>query len=450
MRNWNPNLVRSKRVSVPNSSRDWHVMRCLNARMIGSMAGGRWLVWIVALPFSIAWAQLPLAPQEPAPPVFPRATATLDATDRFQLQRLWPARKFDCPVALALVPGQPEREVILLQRGEMWLLPQDRVNGEPELVLDLREKVKTAMLFEEGCHGLAFHPDFAINGRLYVSYSAADQRRSVLSEFRVSSVYPLRVDAASERVVMEVPHAMANHFGGGLAFGPDRKLYFAIGDGGIRDDPYRTAQNPLMLLGKMLRLDVDARSGSLPYGIPSDNPFADKQDVRPEIFAMGLRNPWGFSFDLKSGRLWLADVGQDLWEEVNIIRKGANYGWSDHDGPASALFHATPFLPDRTYTGPVFAYTHAEGVSVTGGFVYQGERLPAIEGCFLCGDWGHGALWALRYDADSGTVTERLVLRKHQEGGIPFNPTVIAMGRDGEPLLMSQEGAIYTLVEGPP
>jgi quinoprotein glucose dehydrogenase len=202
-----------------------------------------------------------------------------------------------------------------------------------------------------------------------------------------------------------------------------------------------------MLLGKMLRLDVDARSGSLPYGIPADNPFADKQDVRPEVFAMGLRNPWGFSFDSKTGDLWLADVGQDLWEEVNVIRKGANYGWSDRDGPAAAFFHSTPFLPDRTYTDPVFAYTHAEGVSLTGGFVYHGKKHSRLANCFLCGDWGYGALWALRYDADAGAVTERLVLERRAPGAAPFNPTMIAADADGEPLIMSQDGAIYTLLD---
>lgn len=395
---------------------------------------------------SLVAAQEVPVPQE-APPVFPRETPTVDATAQFQLQRLWPTRKFDCPVALALMPGNPVREVLLLQRGEVWLLPEDRVNGEPELILDLREKIKAAMLFEEGCHGLAFHPDFANNGRLYVSFSSADPRRSVLSEFHIASAAPLRVDAGSERVIMEVPHAMANHFGGGIMFGPDRKLYFAIGDGGIRDDPYRTAQHPLMLLGKMLRLDVDSRSGNLAYGIPADNPFADKQEVRAEIYALGLRNPWGFSFDAKTGDLWLADVGQDLWEEINLIRKGANYGWSDRDGPGAAFFHAQPFLPDRRYTEPVFAYSHAEGVSVTGGFVYHGERHSRLAEQFLCGDWGHGTLWALRYDADAGAVTERLILLKRAEGSPPFNPTMIAADADGEPMIMSQDGAIYTLVE---
>lgn len=407
---------------------------CVCSMMIATLAG------------LIGAQEIPVLETQPAAPVFPQDTPTTDMNGQFHLQRLWPGHSFDCPVALAVTPEYPPREVVLLQRGQVWLLPEDRVQGEPELILDLREKIKSAMLFEEGCHGLAFHPDFANNGRLYISYSAADQRRSVLSEFRLASVSPLRVDPESERVLMEVPHAMANHFGGGLAFGPDKKLYFAIGDGGIRDDPYRTAQHPLMLLGKMLRLDVDTHSGSLPYGIPADNPFADKQDIRPEIFALGLRNPWGFSFDTKTGDLWLADVGQDLWEEVNIIRKGANYGWSDRDGPASAFFHSQPFLADRIYTEPIFAYTHAEGVSVTGGFVYHGERLSRLTNSFLCGDWGHGTLWALRYNSDASHVTERLTLIKRGQDSPPFNPTMISAGADGEPLIMSQEGAIYALM----
>jgi glucose/arabinose dehydrogenase len=417
--------------------------------MIEKHFGWLSLVAIASVLGSASAQEMAVPPTQEAE-VFPRGTPTVDVTARFQLQRLWPARKFDCPVAVALVPGHPTREVVLLQRGEVWLLPEDRLSGEPELILDLRERVKGAMLFEEGCHGLAFHPDFRANGCLYLSYSVADPRKTVLSEFRIASTTPLRMDADSERILMEVPHAMANHFAGGLTFGPDKKLYFAIGDGGIRDDPYRTSQNPLMLLGKMLRLDVDARSGSLPYGIPGNNPFADKQDARAEIFALGLRNPWGFSFDSKTGDLWLADVGQDLWEEVNIVKAGANYGWSDRDGEAGSYFHATPFLPDRTYTDPIFAYTHADGVSITGGFVYHGRKHPRLENCFLCADWGYGTLWALHYDADGGAVTERLILQKRELDKPQVNPTMIAADADGEPLILSQDGAIYTLVEETP
>ena len=420
------------------------------AHMSGPIAQRFHLVsWCVRIAF-ICVIACGLDAQDSSPPVFPESARTVDVAGRFRLLRLWPTQKLDCPVALGIAPGSPAREVVLLQRGEAWLLPEERMGGEPERVLDLRDRIKGAVLFEEGCHGIAFHPDFADNGRVFISYSATEPRRTVLSELKVASMEPLRIDASTERVLLETPHIMANHFGGGLAFGPDRKLYFTIGDGGLRDDPYHLAQNPFDLHGKMLRIDVDARSGSLPYGIPQDNPFADKQEFRSEIYALGLRNPWGFSFDPTTGDLWLADVGQDLWEEVNLIKKGANYGWSDRDGANAAFFHAQPFLPDRRYTPPAFAYTHAEGVSVTGGFVYRSEKHPALTGCFLCADWGHGTIWALRHDADQAAVTERLILLKRDPESPPFNPTLIAPGADGEPLIMSQEGAIYTLIEGGP
>ena len=426
----------TKRVPVTNSSHDWHDARSLNARMFPKphhMA-------------AILMCFTAVVSANEGPPAHPAGMKTVDVTRQFRLKRLWPAHKFDSPVALSPVPGRPGAEVVLLQRGEVWLLPGAGDDDQPELILNLKDKLTGAVMFEEGCHGLAFHPDFATNGKVYFSWSAANPRRSVLAEFQHASVDPFRINPDSARILLEVPHAMANHFGGGLAFGPDRMLYFAIGDGGLRDDPYRTAQHPLLLLGKMLRLDVDARSGALPYGIPADNPFTDKQDVRPEIFALGLRNPWGFSFDPLTGDLWLADVGQDLWEEVNLIRKGANYGWSDRDGAAAAYFHEQPFLPGRDYTDPVYAYSHAEGISITGGYVYRGEQHDRLRGAFLCGDWGHGTLWAVRHDADRATVTERLVLLKRDAAAPPFNPTMISIGADGEPRIMSQEGAIYTLV----
>ncbi len=376
----------------------------------------------------------------------PGENAEAVAVSPYRLQRLYGTQKFDSPVALAVMPLSEPRHVIMQQRGEMWLLPQDPFQGQAERFLDLREKLKKVILFEEGCHGLAFHPDFAQNGRFYLSYSTVEPRRTVISEMRVHEDNPLKADPESERVLLEVPHIMANHFAGGLAFGPDGKLYIAIGDGGLRDDPYRLAQNPFSLHGKMLRIDVDERSGSLPYGIPADNPYADNQEWRPEIWALGLRNPWGFAFDRVTGQLWLADVGQDIWEEVNLIKKGANYGWSDRDGPKAANFHAMPFLPDRKYEEPVFAYLHSEGVSITGGFVYRGQRLPRLEGWYVYGDWGFGTVSALRYDPDSGVVKERMVIHRRPENTeTPFNPTMISEDVNGEVVIMSQEGGVYTL-----
>jgi quinoprotein glucose dehydrogenase len=250
----------------------------------------------------------------------PQEIPLTDVTSQYRLQRLYVKQRFDSPVAMAVMPLPEPRHVIMQQRGEVWLLPQDEILGTPELFLDFREQLKKVILFEEGFHGMAFHPDFAQNGLFYISYSTVDPRRTVISEMRVTEGNPHQADPSTERVLLELPHIMANHFAGGLAFGPDDKLYIAVGDGGMRDDPYRLAQNPFSLHGKLLRIDVDARTGNLPYGIPADNPFADKQEWRPEIWALGLRNPWGFAFDRVTGQLWLADVGQDIWEEVNLIK----------------------------------------------------------------------------------------------------------------------------------
>jgi quinoprotein glucose dehydrogenase len=379
--------------------------------------------------------------------VYPSTVPTVDVTSQYRLLRLYPQRKFDCPVALAIAPGPIRREMLMLQRGEVWQLPPNRLSGDAELFLDFREKLKSAMLFEEGFHGLAFHPDFAKNGKFYISYSSANPRRTVISEMRAhKGARAWKADPSTERVLLEQPHPMANHFAGGITFGPDGMLYIAIGDGGIRDDPYHNAQNPLMLQGKMLRINVNTRSGALPYGIPADNPFASKQEYRGEIWALGLRNPWGFSFDPVTQDLWLADVGQDLWEEINLVRKGGNYGWSDRDGPTQSLFHPQPFLPNLIYTEPVFAYTHAEGVCVVGGYVYRGTRLGRLHDCFLYGDWGHGWLQAVQIEGDSKTVRQRFILARKRPDGPPFNPTMIAAGVNGEPVIMSQEGAIYTLI----
>lgn len=382
------------------------------------------------------------------PNVFPPTVNTVDIASQYRLLRIYAPRKFDCPVALSILPGgQVKREVLMLQRGEIWLLPSSHLSSEAELFLDFREKLKSALLFEEGFHGMAFHPDFSRNGKFYVSYSTTNPRRSVISEMRArKGARGWRADPGSERVLLEQAHPMPNHFAGGLAFGPDGMLYIAIGDGGIRDDPYHNAQNPLMLLGKMLRIDVNTRSGALAYGIPADNPFASKMEYRGEIWALGLRNPWGFTFDPVTHDLWCADVGQDMWEEVNLIHKGANYGWSDRDGPQQSSFHPQPFMPNLIYTEPAFAYSHAEGVCVVGGYLYRGTRLARLHSCYLFGDWGHGWLGALEYDGEGKTVRQKLVLAHRREDGPSFNPTMIAPGANGEPVIMSQEGALYTII----
>lgn len=401
--------------------------------------------WFAAL--LLGAMQVTANPPPDAGTQIPREIPITDSAAEYRLQRLYVKQRFDSPVAMAVMPLPEPRHAIMQQRGEIWVLPQDEILGTPERFLDFREQLKKVVLFEEGFHGMAFHPDFAQNGKFYLSYSTVEPRRTVISEMRTVEGNPLQADPGTERVLLELPHIMANHFAGGLAFGPDEKLYITIGDGGMRDDPYRLAQNPFSLHGKMLRIDVDERTGNLPYGIPKDNPFADNQEWRPEIWALGLRNPWGFAFDRVTGQLWLADVGQDIWEEVNLIKKGRNYGWSDRDGPRPAPFHAAPFLPERKYEEPVFAYMHSEGVSITGGFMYRGERLPRLQGCYIYGDWGFGTLSALRYEQDSGAVQERFTLHRRPENAeTPFNPTMISEDVAGEIIILSQEGNVYTLI----
>lgn len=347
--------------------------------------------------------------------------------------------------AAALVPDDSGRVVVGLQRGQVRVLPADRLSKDSPMFLDLRAKLKDETEFEEGLHGLAFHPDFKKNRRVYLSYSQHDPRRTVLSEFIVPPGEALKADANSERVLLEYPHPIGNHWGGGLAFGPDGFLYLGIGDGGLRDDPYRLGQNLWSLHGKILRLDVDSRTGGLAYGIPKDNPFADRQEVRNEIWAYGFRNPWGMAFDPKTGNLWCADVGQDKWEEINVVKRGGNFGWSEREGKERFAARAGDSGDGMKFIDPVHAYPHTDGISVTGGYVYRGERLSTLKGNYLFSDWGMGKVWALR--RDGGGTKVRLLFEKGKDDPA-FNPTVFTADAAGEPLIFSQYPSIvYTLEE---
>jgi len=367
-----------------------------------------------------------------------------------RLVRAFPNLTFDDNAAAAAVtPDAAKRTVVALQRGQLRVLPEDREATEAPLFLDLREKMKEETEFEEGVHGLAFHPNFASTRRVYLCYSQRGPRRTVLSEFVVPEGSELRADPRTERVILEYPHPLGNHWGGGIAFGPDGLLYVAIGDGGLRDDPYRLGQNLWALHGKILRLDVDGRSAGLAYRIPPDNPFGARQETRDEIYAYGLRNPWGMSFDRETGTLWCGDVGQDRWEEVNVIKPGGNYGWSERDGPGRLTAREAAPEEGGPYIDPIHAYPHEEGISITGGFVYRGARLSSLQGQYLFGDWGMGKLWALSWNPATVTSTGvRPVFLP--EGDLKINPTVISRDADGEPLIFSHSpSVIYTLEEQP-
>jgi glucose/arabinose dehydrogenase len=297
---------------------------------------------------------------------------------------------------------------------------------------------------ERGLLGLAFHPEFAGNRRLFVHYSRAGDGSTVVSELTASA--DLRTaDPGSERVLLTVPDPFVNHNGGQLAFGPDGYLYIGLGDGGGGGDPLQNAQNREVLLGKILRIDVDGRDGGRPYAIPPDNPFgprgADPGAGRPEIWAIGLRNPWRFSFDPDGGDLYIGDVGQGSWEEINRQPAdsvgGENYGWNVMEGR-----HCYGGDCDQTgYVKPIAEYSHDLGCSVTGGYVYRGTAQPELNGVYLFGDFCSGIVFTLQ--VDEGTIDPKRVL----DSGLGI--ASFGTDEDGEIYLVDIGGGVHhVLVDG--
>ncbi len=286
----------------------------------------------------------------------------------------------EAPVFLTSPPGDP-RLFVLEQPGRVLVL--DAEGGAPAVFLDIRDLVRFGG--ERGLLGLAFHPDYAANGRLFVHYSdnAGD---TALVEYRVDPADPNRADAGSARRVLSVAQPAGNHNGGMLTFGPDGMLYLGLGDGGGANDRFGHGQRPDTLLATILRLDVD---GGDPYAIPAGNPFAGGGGA-PEVWAYGLRNPWRFAFDPVEGLLYIADVGQNQWEEVDVVgaaSPGLNFGWPIMEG--NACFAQPGCAPDGLEL-PAFAYDHSEGCSITGGYVYRGRAIPEIDGHYFYGDFCTG------------------------------------------------------------
>ena len=272
-------------------------------------------------------------------------------------------------------------------------------NVLPNDFLDIHEQVESGYQ-EQGLLGLAFHPDYASNGFFYVNYIDLDGN-TVVSRFTVSAVNPDSADIASELILFTADQPFTNHNGGCLKFGPDGYLYIGLGDGGSAGDPGNRAQNPENKLGKMHRIDVN---GATPYAIPTDNPFATATDTLQEIWAIGYRNPWRFSFDQLTGNMWIGDVGQNLFEEINVEPAGSgghNYGWKCYEGFSE--FDTDDCEADSTYVFPILDYPHnftTGGFSISGGFVYRGTEYPGMTGYYLSADYVSGNWW--RVNADGG------------------------------------------------
>lgn len=336
------------------------------------------------------------------------------------------------PLHLSAPAGDP-RLFVVEQPGRIRIVAEGRLLEAP--FLDLTDRVQSGG--ERGLLSVAFHPDYASNGRFFVNYTDLDGDTRV-EEYRVSED-PDRADPTSGRLLLRVEQPFGNHNGGLVAFGPDGMLYVGMGDGGGAGDPEENGQDTGTLLGALLRLDVD---GAEPYAVPPDNPFASDPEGRDEIWAWGLRNPWRFSFDVEEGTLYIADVGQNRYEEVNAApadEAGLNYGWNVMEGRHC---FAEPECDTTGLVLPVLVYEHPDGCSVTGGHVYRGDRLPAVVGHYFYSDFCEG--WLRSFRLEDGEAVDR------REWAVGDLGSILSFGEDagGELYLLSANGRVYRLAEG--
>jgi glucose/arabinose dehydrogenase len=378
------------------------------------------------------------------------------ALPRLAAKVAFPGLRFDRPVALAY-PADGSNLLFVAEQhtARIWSFPNQPQTTDRQLFLELPDPINRGN--EEGLLGLAFHPRYKENGQFFVYYSAADRggRRSVVSRFRAAKDSPRHAaPAIEERIWVSAEDPFENHNGGTIAFGPDGYLYITLGDGGLADDPLSTGQNPRDWFGSILRIDVDHPAGGKAYGIPADNPARRSKAFAhwaPEVYCIGLRNVWKFSFDRQTGELWAGDVGQNLWEMVHRIENGGNYGWSIREG-----FHA--FQPQRRQRPdraakirpPIVEYPHGptagrkdHGLSITGGYVYRGKSLPDLAGVYVYGDYDSGRIWGLRARDGKLIASGELI---DVTKGPKLNIASFAEDPQGELLILAFDGRIHTLV----
>ncbi len=363
------------------------------------------------------------------------------------LQRAFPNLTFTNPILMLQAPGSATRWFVVEQAGRVRVFNNDAAVASSTLFVDVAARVRSGG--EMGLLGLAFHPQFPTDPRVYLSYTTGSpQLVSRIAEFR-STDGGATLDPASERILLTINQPDTNHNGGHIAFGPDGMLYIGLGDGGSGGDPYGTignGQNLQTLLGKMLRIDISGDTGAVRYRIPAGNPYAGNALCStgsgaqncPEIYAVGLRNPWRWSFDTGSNELWLGDVGQGAWEEINRIVAGGNYGWRCREG-------AHPFNsncgPAQNLNDPVAEYGRALGASVTGGYVYRGNSIPALAGRYVFADFVSGRIWHIARDTPA-----TLQVSSGFDSGLSV--ASFGQGIDGEMFVVHYGGTLHRLVAG--
>jgi glucose/arabinose dehydrogenase len=380
------------------------------------------------------------APSEPVVTDSPTPTVTPESPESPEVANIGfepVADGLDQPLYATGSGDGSGRLFVLEKTGRVWVLEDGTRSEEP--FLDLSDTVSTQS--EQGLLGIAFSPNFVEDGLFFVSYTRRDGT-SVISSLLVGA--DGAVDTTSGLVWLTVAQPFANHNGGMIAFGPDKHLYVGFGDGGGGGDPERNGQNLGTLLGTVLRLNVlfDAtETRDTAYGIPTDNPFVGRPGARPEIWAYGLRNPWRFSFDRETGDLWIGDVGQNAWEEINFQPAdspgGENYGWSLLEG--THPYPPETALPEGEFTPPIVEYDRNAGKSVTGGYVYRGSAIPGLVGTYVYGDYVDGRIWALKR-AEDGTAANRLLAQTH------FQISSFGEDDEGELYVVDFSGTVYRIV----
>ena len=329
----------------------------------------------------------------------------------YQFENAFPNLTFVDPVGIHHAGDGSNRLFVVEQEGRIKVFNNDSNTINAQTFLDIRSIVdQDGGYTEEGLLGLAFHPNYSENGYFYVNYTDYGPKRNVIARYSVDPDNPNEADYFSSQVILEVNQPYNNHNGGQMEFGSDGYLYISFGDGGSAGDPQDNGQDLSTLLSTIVRIDVDNESNGMNYSIPNDNPFINTQNARPEIYAYGLRNVWRFSFDPETELLWAADVGQNAWEEIDIIYSGLNYGWNEME--ASHCYPPGSDCNPDEFELPIWEYElYVDDVcSVTGGYVYRGNDIFTLRGKYIYGDWCTGDIWALQ-SSDDGTYINEDVIR---------------------------------------